>query len=76
MVRRIELLHGQEVLAFTVFDATQDVPQPLDDKTLNARVDELVEKRTPKKLWRPGPDHPWRQYPEPPPSEGGKEAAP
>ena len=73
---RIELLHGQEVLAFTVFDATQDVPQPLDDKTLNARVDELVEKRTPKKLWRPGPDHPWRQYPEPPPSEGGKEAAP
>lgn len=61
---RIELLHGQEVLAFTVFDAAQDVPQPLDDKTLNARVDELVEKRTPKKPWRPGPDHPWRQYPE------------
>jgi transposase len=62
---RIELLHGQEVLAFKVFDAAQDVPQPLDDKTLNARVDELIEKRASKKPWRPGPNHPWRQYSEP-----------
>ncbi|MDD2409066.1 MAG: hypothetical protein PHF02_09595 [Tepidiphilus sp.] len=27
---RIELLHGQEILPCKVFDAAQDVPEPLD----------------------------------------------
>ena len=66
----IELLAGREVLPYKVFDPVQDIAIPVDDKTLNARVDDILKKRQPPKKWRPGPDHPWRQFPitAPPPS--------
>jgi hypothetical protein len=69
---RIELMHGKEKLPFKVFDPAQDVPAPVDDKSLDARVDALVQARKP---YRPAPDHPWRRYP-PLPSGGGQLATP
>lgn len=65
----IELLAGREVLPYKVFDPAQDIATAVDDKTLNARVDAILKKRHPPQKWRPGPDHPWRQYPisNPPP---------
>jgi hypothetical protein len=42
---RIELWHGKEKLPFKVFDPAQDVPAPVDDKSLTARVDALVKAR-------------------------------
>jgi hypothetical protein len=54
---RIELWHGLEKLPFQVFDPAQCVPEPVDDKSLNARLDELVKVRK-AKTYRPAPDHP------------------
>jgi hypothetical protein len=74
--QRIELLHGEEVLCFKVFDAAQIPTPPVDDKTLNARVDEVMKARSWSEKSRPAPHHPWRRYPEPPLSGGNKSAAP
>jgi len=59
---RIELLHGNELLPFRVFDAKQAVLPAVDDKTLNARVDEILCARTP---WKPATNHPWHRLFEP-----------
>ncbi len=66
----VELLAGQEVLPYKVFDPAQNIPRPVDDKMLNARVDDILKKRPHPQKWRPGPDHPWRHDPitTPPPS--------
>ena len=53
---RIELLHGDEWLPFRVFDAEQAILLAVDDKTLNARVDNILHARKPGK---PAVDHPW-----------------
>lgn len=58
---RVELIAGREVLPSKVLDPARDVPSPVDDKTLNARVDEILGKPHRKKAWHPGPDHPWRR---------------
>ncbi|WP_308387973.1 ISNCY family transposase [Acidithiobacillus sp. AMEEHan] len=58
---RVELLAGQEILPYKVFDPAQDVFTAVDDKTLNARVDAILTTRQLKEKWRPGPDHPWRR---------------
>lgn len=73
---RVELVAGQEVLPYKVFDPAQDIPSPVDDKTLNARVDAVLKARHPKEKWRPGPDHPWRRSPAAPPSGTGQLASP
>jgi transposase len=73
---RIELWHGQQKLPFKVFDPAQSVPEPVDDKTLNARVDALVKARHWSEKSRPAPNHPWRRYPAPPPSGTGQLATP
>jgi hypothetical protein len=39
---RIELLRDDEILPFKVFDPLQYVPPAADNKTLNARVDEVL----------------------------------
>jgi transposase len=65
---RIELWHGKEKLPFKVFDPAQDVPAPVDDKSLTARVDALVKARRWSDKSRPAPNHPWRRYPAPSPS--------
>jgi transposase len=65
---RIELMHGKERLPFKVFDPAQDVPAPVDDKSLTARVDALVKARRWSDKSRPAPHHPWRRYPAPSPS--------
>jgi len=59
---RVEVLRGQEVLEVKVFDPAQDVPAPVDEKTLNARVDQAVERRGRPAPHRPSPDHPWRRW--------------
>ena len=57
---RIELLRGDEILPFKVFDPQQHVPPAADDKTLNARVDEVLVQQRQVKKYHPAPDHPWR----------------
>ena len=73
---RIELVAGEAVLPYKVFDPAQDIPLPVDDKTLNAQVDAVLKEHPPKEKWRPGPDHPWRRYPAAPPSGAGQLASP
>lgn len=72
---RIEILHGKEILPFKAFDPLQPDTAPVDDKTLNARVDDILQRR-----WRPesrpAPDHPWRRYPVVPASGAGLLASP
>lgn len=65
--QRIELMHGAEMLPFKVFDASQTIAVAVDDKTLNARVDDVLKQQlTPPK---PPLNHPWRRYPEPNPKQ-------
>ncbi|MDN8101859.1 hypothetical protein [Burkholderia multivorans] len=65
---RVELLAGKESLPYKVFDPAQAMPPPVDDKTLNARVDDILKARQVKERWRPGPNHPWRRPFAAPPS--------
>jgi hypothetical protein len=58
--RPIELVHGEEVLPYKVFDPEQHVSQPVDDKTLNERVDAILKARPTRPKYRPAPNHPWR----------------
>ena len=74
--QRIELLHGKENLPFKVFDVPQDLTPAVDDKTLNARVDEVLKRRRNAEKPRPAPNHPWRQPFKPPLSWGGQLATP
>ncbi len=74
--RGIELLHGEESLPFKVFDPAQAVAVPADDKTLNARVDDILKQRRWSEQSRPAANHPWRRYPEPPLSGAGQLASP
>ena len=57
---RIELLRGDEILPFKVFAPRQHVPPAADDKTLNARVDEVLAQQRQAQKYHPIPDHPWR----------------
>jgi hypothetical protein len=74
--QRIELLHGEEVLPFKVFDPAQAIASPVDDKALNAHVDDLLKSRGWSEKSRPAPNHPWRRYPAPSPSGAGQLASP
>ena len=74
---RIELLHGTEILPFKVFDPVRSVAVPVDDKTLNARVDDALNKRgQPKPKPKPAASHPWRHPFESPSSGAGRSASP
>ena len=64
---RVELLYGEEVLPFKVFDDSSQVMLPADDKTLKARVDSVLEHRRRGEKYRPAPGHPWRKPFKPPP---------
>ena len=59
----VELLHGEEVLPWRVFDPQRETTTDrlADDKTLNDRVDQQIQKLNQPRV-RPAPDHPWR-YP-------------
>jgi len=57
--QRVEVLHGKKVLPVKVFDPAQDVPVAVDEKTLNARVDQAVSRRINPARNRPAPNHPW-----------------
>ncbi|HAH11212.1 MAG TPA: ISNCY family transposase [Alphaproteobacteria bacterium] len=72
---RLDILHGEEVLPFKVFDAPTTVTSPVDDKTINARVDAIITQRWSDKS-RPAPSHPWRRYPDEPASRIGQLANP
>ena len=74
--QRIELLHGKEVLPYKVFDPAQAVSLPVDDKTLNVRVEEILRQRRWSEKSRPPANHTWRRYPEPLPSGAGQLASP
>ena len=41
----IELMHKGKLLPFKAFDPKQEIPFPVDDKTLNTRVDNIVQRR-------------------------------
>jgi len=59
---RVEVLRGQEVLEVKAFDPQQEVCAAVDEKTLNARVDQAVLWRSRPASHRPSPDHPWRRW--------------
>ncbi len=73
---RIEIVRGEEILPFKVFDASRPASEPVDERALNARVDALVKQRRSPEKSRPAPDHPWRRYPGPQPSGAGQLASP
>jgi len=58
---RIELCYGKEILPFKVFDEAKPVSPPVDDKTLNARVDDVLTQRKPTTHPKPSADHPWQR---------------
>jgi len=58
--QRVEMLYGREVLDMKVFDPAQDVAEAVDEKSLNARVDQAVQRHHAPK--RPAADHPWRRW--------------
>jgi len=72
---RIEILNGNELLPFKVFDAPKPASPPADEKTINARVDDILKTRWSEKS-RPAPKHPWRRYPVVPVSWAGQLASP
>lgn len=72
---RIEILHNDELLPFKVFDTPKPAFPPVDEKTINARVDDILKTRWSEKS-RPAPTHPWRNYPVVPVSWGGQLATP
>lgn len=59
--RCIELMHHAEILPFKVFDEAQPVRLAVDDKTLNPRVDEVLEQRRQIPPHKPLPNHPWKK---------------
>ena len=71
----IEILHGDERLPFKVFDTLRPATSPVDEKTINARVDDILKARVRKKP-RPAPEHPWRRSPIAAVSWGGQSATP
>lgn len=73
---RVELLAGKESLPYKVFDPAPATPSAVDDKTLNARVDDILKARQVKQPWCPGPEHPWRRLFSAPPSWAGPWASP
>lgn len=72
---RIEIMHNNELLPFKVFDAPKPAFPPVDEKTINARVDDILKTRWSEKS-RPAPKHPWRRYPVVPVSWAGQLASP
>ena len=58
---KIEVLHDHEVLPVKVFGMSAPQQPPVDEKTINARVDDILTHRQREKL-RPAPTHPWRRY--------------
>ena len=74
--RGIERRQGEENLSLQVFDPAQPVTTPVDDKTLNACVNEILKQRVWSDKSRPAANHPWRRYPEPPLSGAGQLASP
>jgi hypothetical protein len=41
----IELMHKGKLLPFKAFDPKQEIPFPVGDKTLNTRVDNIIQRR-------------------------------
>ena len=72
---RIEVMNGEEFLPFKVFDTPKTPNLPVDEKTINARVDDILKRRWSEKS-RPAPTHPWRRYPIVPGSWAGQLASP
>ena len=58
---RIELLYGAKPLPFKVFDERLPIIATVDDKMLNSRVDEVLERRHPAPPFKPPAHHPWRK---------------
>ena len=57
----IELLHKAETLPFEQFDPAQPISEAVDDKTLNPRVEEVLEQRQRNTPRKPPAHHPWRK---------------
>lgn len=62
-VQRIKLVADGEILPFKVFDPTIETTPPVDDKTLNIRMDEVIKHHAYSAKSIPAPNHPWRHYP-------------
>jgi transposase len=60
--QRLELLYRQEILAFKALNPAQHVALPVDDKTLNAQVDAVRERRQRRPVYRPDSTHPWKRW--------------
>jgi transposase len=55
----IELMHKGKLLPFKAFDPKQEIPFPVDDKTLNTRVDNIIQRRRGPAKRKPVQTDPW-----------------
>lgn len=55
----IELMHKGKLLPFKAFDPKQEIPVPVDDKTLNTRVDNIIQRRRGQAKRKPVQNDPW-----------------
>lgn len=58
--RSVALLANGKELAHEVLDHLDPTPPPVDEKTIDARVDTAAEKAA-RRSSKPAPDHPWRR---------------
>jgi len=55
----IELMHKGKLLPFKAFDPKQEIHFPVDDKTLNTRVDNIIQRRRGQAKRKPVQNDPW-----------------
>ena len=55
----IELMHKGKLLPFKAFDPKQEIRFPVDDKTLNTRVDNIIQRRRGQAKRKPTQNDPW-----------------
>jgi transposase len=55
----LEFLHRDRPLSYRPAGSTRHSTSPVDEKTLNARVDDILGRRS--STYKPPPDHPWRR---------------
>jgi hypothetical protein len=72
----IELMHKGKLLPFKAFDPKQEIPVPVDDKTLNTRVDNIIQRRRGQAKRKPVQNDPWSSTGKSASSGAGQMASP
>lgn len=53
------LYEGKEI-SYNLLEKDVKLPEEINDKCLNQKVDEIAKKKGPKRHWKPASNHPWR----------------